>query len=163
MPLVCVSLSFMYMGFLQKIRVYAGMCTWLETWNRKNSMWYLIRLWKGSKLHHTWLKRKGSLTSCFPRKAIMYFDPKVCEIYALHVSLLCTLIWFSPELTNETCIGPKPKNIYEAISCLVNYWRECLVCKTCLQFAGSPPISLNRFGNLGLNYLPEGQQFLKTG
>lgn len=59
-------------------------------------------LWKESKWH-AYLKIKGSLPRClmcFPKKAITYFNPEVCEVYALHVSLLYTLFCFSLDLTN---------------------------------------------------------------
>lgn len=59
-------------------------------------------LWEGSKLL-AYLKIKGSLTwclVCFPKKAITCFNPEVCEIYALHVSVLCTLFCFRLDLTN---------------------------------------------------------------
>lgn len=164
-PLVFVTLCFLYWNFYGNWRtcriVYVS-------WNMKWEGWYMmsyIGLWEGSKWY-TCLKRKGSLTwcvLCFPKKAMMYFNPEIlwnicitCVTFA-YVDLLFLWNWQIRLALDENQI------IHEAISCLVNYWRECLVRKTCLQFAGSPPISLNSSGILGLNYLPGAQQFLKAG
>lgn len=108
---------------------------------------------------------------------------KICQNVTFYTSLrkhISILILKSMEWMHYTChfcihrfvlllnwqirlVLGQSQIIYEAISCLVNYRRECLVGKACLQLVGSPPISLNPFGNLSLNHLPEPEQFLKAG
>lgn len=134
-------------------------------WNMKWEVEYMMsytELWKGSKLH-AYLKIKESLTwclMCFPKTAITYFNPEVYKVYALHVSVLYTLFCFSLDLTNYTWFGPKPNNMSQFHALWVT---EENVWYLKLQFAGSPPISLNPFGNLGYNSLSEAQQFVKAG